>query len=206
MSSLEPLKGSIKTLEVAHLCNTVAVYWVTFIAIMSIINLIFLPIPIAVPLNYLVVPYVVARLTIIALARVGVESGRGLRRALYLGAISAKTLECGETRRSALVSALAATAIVLLYMATISKTYALYFGVSALIVVMAGIYAWFVVPYCFALGAVTLTLISIPYAIIELHVTGPSPIHVFATMTATDVLAILGLALVGVRKCLTARR
>ncbi|UXD22244.1 hypothetical protein IPA_02850 [Ignicoccus pacificus DSM 13166] len=188
------------------MCNTVAVYWISFIAVLSIINIIFLPLSIAIPLKYLALPYIIVRILIIALARLGVESGRGVKGMMYLGAIAAKSLECNERGRTELVVSLAALATILLYWANVTPSYAIYLGVASLIVVTAGIYAWFIVPYCFAFAAVALTLASIPYALVELYVTAPSPIHVFATMTASDVLAILGLALVGVRKCLTARR
>ncbi len=201
------LLRSIKSLEIAHLCNSVAVYWTVFIVLESIVNMIFLPLSLVAPLNLLIVPYIVARIVIVALARIGIDRKVGLSGMLYLGAVSAKILECAPQKRDLLVFLMAALATVLLYAAYLSPSdLALYFGLASLLVVNAGVYAWFVEPYCFARGVVYTTLIAIPYVVLELYLTKPSPIHVFATMSTADVLAILGIVLVGVKGCLTARR
>jgi len=208
MDEQQALLKSIKNLEIAHLCGTVASYWTSFIAIASIVGMIFLPVSESLPLALVTLPYFALRLSVIILARLflGLTGFTGGR--LYLAAVAAKSIACKEESNriigTLLITAVTAT---LLYLASITYgELTIYFSLVALVMANAGIYMWFIYPYCFAYGAVSLTLISIPYALFELYVVKPSPMHLFATMTITDVLAILGIVTVGVKKCQSARR
>ena len=208
MSDQEALLRSVKRLELAHLCGTIASYWTLFIAVSSIIGMIFLPISDYVPLPLVAIPYFTLRLLVILLARAMLEFRSVLSGRFYLASVAAKSSECKESshRITGTIITIAATAL-FLYLAYVSTgELTVYFSLTALVMANAGLYLWFVYPYCFALGASLLTLVSVPYALFELYVVKPSPMHLFATMTTTDVLAILGVVTVGVERCTSAKR
>ena len=199
----EVLEKSIMRLELSQLCFVIATYWVTFIVLESIVTMIFLPTALVVPLAYSAFPYMILRIAVIALARALMESKKGYGR-FYLASVAAKAMKEEENK---LVIALAVITALFLYLAVMSQgETSLYFGLAALISANAGVYSWFITPKEVSYWASISTLLSIPYALFELYLTGPSPIHIFVAMMATDLLAILGTVTMGVKACSIAQR